>query len=433
MQNSNKINEKLNHFSSTSNNSSVSNDFKINIPNIMKSWRERVKSEVKVAAFLDTSTLENALPYFLDGLAKIISTDLTSQNKKTSLTKTSETCREHGQQRAAIPNYTLDLVISEYRILRITLFDYLEKHFSLNSSERNKILDAIDIGISEAAIAFTKYKGFNQVSLDEESKRNIITFKSKLDQSRKDRNQMESQRDDSLLLINELTRERELRENFISTLSHDLRNPISSAKSCAELLIRLPNNSKKHLLLSAKIIGNLDRTNRMIEDLLDFNRIYAGGSLNLKLKKFNLRELAQTTLDELATVYGNRFELTSDRDIIGTWSPEGLRRVIENLITNAVKYGDPLEPILVNLQKKNDQAMLSVHNQGNPISQDDLPNLFKPFHRLESAKQGKEKGWGLGLTLVKGIGEAHGGSVNVESSHDKGTTFTVTLPIKPLD
>ena len=127
-------------------------------------------------------------------------------------------------------------------------------------------------------------------------------------------------------------------------------------------------------------------------------------------------------------MHGDRFALSGDPSVQGIWSAEHLRRIVTNLATNAAKYGAPDTPVELDVHATDAGATLSVHNAGNPISADELPRLSEPFSRTHSSRQSGIAGWGLGLALVKGSVEAHGGSVSVQSSPRKGTTFTVALP-----
>ncbi|RYZ95205.1 MAG: HAMP domain-containing histidine kinase [Proteobacteria bacterium] len=105
-----------------------------------------------------------------------------------------------------------------------------------------------------------------------------------------------------------------------------------------------------------------------------------------------------------------------------------MTRILENLIGNAFKYGLDPEPVTVKVDVKNIQVDISVHNEGKPISLQDQQSLFDQFRRAEDTKLGGKDGWGLGLTLVKGLAEAMGGYVSVQSSLAEGTTFMVCLP-----
>src|SRR5690606_12945840 len=101
------------------------------------------------------------------------------------------------------------------------------------------------------------------------------------------------------------------------------------------------------------------------------------------------------------------------------------------LATNAIKYGASDAPIRISLVKNEDRVELNVENKGNPISAEDQRAIFEPFHRAASAIQSIQTGWGLGLSLVRGIARAHGGDVAVCSAADR-TCFTVTLPLRPI-
>ena len=168
----------------------------------------------------------------------------------------------------------------------------------------------------------------------------------------------------------------------------------------------------------------------MIHDLLDVSRIRAGETLTLQFIPCDLSGVIHEVLEEMSIVHGDRFQFYSKKSFDGSWGCEGIRRAVENLVGNAVKYSTPNTPILVSILENSNQILISVHNIGNVIPAEDIPNLFLPHKRSNAAKKGNKQGWGLGLTLVKGVVEAHDGSVEVESSEEKGTTFTLLIPLK---
>ncbi len=213
-------------------------------------------------------------------------------------------------------------------------------------------------------------------------------------------------------------------------LTHDLRTPLAAAKMSAQLLTRVTNDDAKIQKLSVRISDNVDRADHMIRDLLDANRIQVGQPLPLEVGACDLNVLLQTTLDELTTLHGNRFFLSAKRQVNGYWDCNALRRIVENLANNAVKYGFANTPVtLCLLQEIDIQVTISVHNEGDSIPFEDLDRLFLPFQRTELAERSRQLGWGLGLTLVQGLAEAHGGWADVESSQEKGTIFRVHLPL----
>lgn len=229
--------------------------------------------------------------------------------------------------------------------------------------------------------------------------------------------------------VKNLEKERDLREQFVSILTHDLRTPLTAAKMAAQLIARRPEKTEKNQILAQKLVGSIDRMDQMIKDLLDANRIRAGESLAMAMSPCDMRAIVSETLKELSSSYGDRFMLETEREpVSGYWNAEGVRRMLENLVNNAVKYGVAERMITVKIKPSHDSVQVIVHNFGNPISAEDLPFLFQPFHRTSSAQCGEKKGWGLGLTLVRGVAEAHGGSVKVASNETEGTSFVVELP-----
>jgi PAS domain S-box-containing protein len=228
--------------------------------------------------------------------------------------------------------------------------------------------------------------------------------------------------------IVQLQRERELREIFVSSLSHDLRTPLAAARMGAELLARQEPGSSAIPRLQGRVLENIDRLNGMIETLLDANLIRAGEPLPLNVDACSLIPALQRVLDEYTTLHGDRFMLVGSTEVNGFWDARFLRRILENLLANAVKYGDDHAPIMIHVDCDREHVRIAVHNHGDPIAREDLASLFEPFRR--GVGGGNEKrGWGIGLTLVRGAVEAHGGSVDVDSAPQRGTTFTVTLPL----
>jgi signal transduction histidine kinase len=228
--------------------------------------------------------------------------------------------------------------------------------------------------------------------------------------------------------IRELEKQRDLREKFVSVLTHDLRTPMSAAKMSAQMILKRPENLEKVKLHAGRIIRSVDRADQMVQDLLDANRIRAGEGLTLRIVPSDLADLADITLQEMNATFGKRFHLQRSGNTQGTFDPTYFRRVIENLCNNAIKYGEELTPITVSVIGENERLVLSVHNEGNPLCLADQANLFDTFHRTESAKANVQLGWGLGLTLVRGVAEAHDGTATVKSEAFHGTVFTVNIP-----
>lgn len=231
----------------------------------------------------------------------------------------------------------------------------------------------------------------------------------------------QSQRD-----VEDLRVERELTGRFVATLTHDLRTPLGAARMNAQLLLRKDPESKRLV----RIVTNIDRADRMIQDLLDVHRSRAiGETPALVMEECDLANEVRETLDDLASMLGPRFEFHAPASVVGYWNAKGLRRVVENLATNAVKYGEADAPVVITLTPSDVHVSLSVHNCGNPIPPDELEGLFRSFVRAKSAKAGAIQGWGIGMTVIQDVTRAHGGRVNVTSTEEGGTTFTIDLPL----
>lgn len=224
-----------------------------------------------------------------------------------------------------------------------------------------------------------------------------------------------------------LHKEQVMRDKFISALSHDLRTPLTSASLSAQLIPRKTNDEKVKTL-AQKIMMNLRRVDKMIEDLLDANRLRAGQKITPKIEELDLAQLTVNTVNDLETIYGDRFVLDVPYELPAFLSVHGMRRIIENLCSNAIKYGSTSAPVSIYLHRERDEVELGVHNFGNPLKDKDTSRLFEEYVRHADDERSGKKGWGIGLSIVKGVVEAQGGSVDI-SSDENGTLFKVRLPL----
>ena len=303
------------------------------------------------------------------------------------------TAAEHAEQRVSLKGFSLPDVLKEYKILRQVIFDCLEEKIELSQRDRNVILDFIQTGTVEVASEFCRLT-------------------------------QEEMEDSHAALI-------EARAQFVASLAHDLKTPLSSARLMAQFLKR-HSNDPLHNDAIAMTLRNIDRVDKMVENFLDVNQIIANRPLPAAVEDCNLTELLKALEVELNVAYGKRFILHLPKeDVVGRWNSSQIIRCLENLCNNAVKYGDPGTPITISLSLVDECARVSVHNVGEKIPDSDRATLFVPYQRSPSASRSGKKGWGLGLTLVKGVAESYGGHVDVESD-DRGTTFWIYLPIKPV-
>ncbi len=231
------------------------------------------------------------------------------------------------------------------------------------------------------------------------------------------------------LLQIRLEEETMLRERFVAALSHDLRTPLTAAKLSSQLIVRKAHDGKIEEL-SKKVSNNLTRMEDMISDLLDAGRVRAGEPIPLNLDVCDLELVLGPVEASLKEIYGNRIRFVpASEPVIGCWDKRQIQRAVENLVNNAAKYGTPDSPIKISFSQTAAFAKICVHNRGAPIPEVEQKNLFDLYRRSESARQGGQKGWGIGLTLVAAIAKAHRGQVELVSTEAAGTTFCLKLPM----
>ena len=178
------------------------------------------------------------------------------------------------------------------------------------------------------------------------------------------------------------------------------------------------------------MVEEIDRADRMIKDLLNTNKLNGSENLPIIKTEFDISRLVRLCIEQIVYLHSSSLiQFTGEETLNGHWSYDGVHRIIENLVFNALKYGNKDTPITVAVHRKKDNVVLSVHNLGNPISIRDQKRIFEAYTRTKSASLGSENGWGMGLNLVNNLIKSHNGTMMVKSNAKEGTTFTVTLPL----
>ncbi len=351
---------------------------------ILSLWEQRSLNEVSSAGTAAILALRDSIPLYLDSLCEALETNRKMDFKSVLLheEEASRIGRMHGSDRASNRSYTLTEVIFEYHILREVIFETLETHSPLMGVERDIILDSIEQAVNDAAVKFSEIHS-------------------------------------------------DIQQRFINTLTHDLRTPLMAAGMSAEILTKDARMPADCVGYARKITRNLNRLNSMIHDLLDASRVRAGEQLELQYEQCDLNTILSDVVEEMADMHGDRFVVDSTGPVVGSWGADGLKRAIENLVGNAVKFSTPNTPITISLRHNSSVAELSVHNVGPAIPESEIPMIFQQYQRSKTA--GSKPGWGLGLTLVKGVVDAHKGTVHVESTPAKGTTFKIEIPLRKIE
>jgi signal transduction histidine kinase len=164
----------------------------------------------------------------------------------------------------------------------------------------------------------------------------------------------------------------------------------------------------------------------MVGDLLDLTRAKLGGSIPIAPGPMEIQGMCEEVLTEVRAGHPDAIiRLQASGDLRGTWDRDRLSQVVSNLVGNAVQHGHAT-PVMVTVQEQADSVTLAVHNGGPPIPPDVIPVLFEPLTR--GAADGSSGSIGLGLFIARAIVAAHGGRIDVRSSADAGTTFSIELP-----
>ena len=216
----------------------------------------------------------------------------------------------------------------------------------------------------------------------------------------------------------------ESKERFIAILGHDLVTPLNAILTSSQFMLETAQFTETQTTLLKGIAGSAARMNRMVSDLLDFTRTRFGDKIPLALRPTDMKDLMDDVAAEVAASYPNStLQFEKAGDLRGDWDPERLAQVLTNLVSNAVQHGSENAPIKVMARGAQNEVVVSVHNDGPVIPKKRIAQLFTPMKR-----DAEKRHLGLGLYIVDKIVAAHGGSVEVHSSKERGTVFTVRLP-----
>jgi len=216
-------------------------------------------------------------------------------------------------------------------------------------------------------------------------------------------------------------------EMFTAILGHDLRNPLGSIMTAAQLLLKRSDNEKLTKPLG-RIMSSGGRMARMIDQLLDFTRLRVGAGIPIEPKRTDLKPVVELVVAELSESNPEtRIEIELQGDTVGPWDGDRLAQVFSNLVGNAVQHGALTGRVKVLVDGRDPKALrAAVHNAG-AVPPERVTRLFEPLNGTAHRGE-KTQGLGLGLYISQEIARAHGGAISVESSEAAGTTFQVTLP-----
>jgi two-component system phosphate regulon sensor histidine kinase PhoR len=232
----------------------------------------------------------------------------------------------------------------------------------------------------------------------------------------------------------ELTRVADMRKDFVANVSHELKTPLAAIRGYAETLrdgaLDEPATARR---FTDRIVSQCRRLQELLEDLLTLSRL-EGVAPALEREPVALAAVVHRAVELISAVAREKrveiVVLTGEEPlppVLG--DPDGLERLVLNLLDNAIKYNRPDGRITLRLSRSDGEAVLEVTDTGIGIPPEAIPRLFERFYRVDKGRAREEGGTGLGLAIVKHVAQTHGGQVEVESRVGQGSTFRVKLPL----
>jgi signal transduction histidine kinase len=222
-----------------------------------------------------------------------------------------------------------------------------------------------------------------------------------------------------------------LKSDFVSMVSHELRSPLTNISGAVELMLEEDDLSDEYARKMLGVVGEQsDRLIRLVRGILDVSRIDAG-RLFLDREEVDMMPILERVVSSLqATTVFHWFELPATNESPLVWGDEDrIEGILFNLLDNAIKFSPSGGQISIRMDARDEEIAVSITDSGVGIAPHKQQEIFRKFHRLDSEDSRESYGHGLGLYITKGLVEAHGGKIWVESTEQEGSTFTFTLPL----
>jgi signal transduction histidine kinase/DNA-binding response OmpR family regulator len=228
-------------------------------------------------------------------------------------------------------------------------------------------------------------------------------------------------------LYDEATKAVRLNELFSGVVGHDLRNPLASIMATSQLLLARGEAGDSGLALR-RILSTTERMARMIDQLLDFTRIRAGGGLPSDPQPMDFAAVAHEVISELQVAHPER-EITfaAEGSLLGAWDADRLTQLLSNLVSNAIEHGRPDKPVVIQADGTAPESIAVMVSNAGAVPPEIAPVVFEPFRGMRHRRTQKS-GLGLGLYIAQQIALVHGGAIELLASDPQRTTFAVTLP-----
>lgn len=261
-------------------------------------------------------------------------------------------------------------------------------------------------------------------------------FRIYVNQTRRQMERLEdlvAERTDDLKQANiELGELHKTKDAFLAVLTHDMRTPLSSIKAYAGVLGKGNLDEDQQARISRILLRNQDSLLEIVNNILEIEQLQSGTPIELNLVDFDVAYLTALVSENLiAQAEEKNIRLQYEPDpspIMIHGDREKIKRVLTNLVSNAIKYTESEGTVVVSCESQDDYVVVDVVDTGYGIPEEELPHIFERFRRVKGHRH-IAVGTGLGLAIVKSLVEAHQGTIHVTSQEGEGSTFTVRLPL----
>ncbi|MBK3485097.1 ATP-binding protein [Pseudomonas sp. A1437] len=364
-----------------------------NLELILQAWEQFARSVDTAMPPMDSRGLRDHAEYILRNVASDMRRTHSPlprgvESQKLEATPEDVTAAQAHAQTRLIAGFTLDQMVSEYRALRSSVLRlWLARGYAGEDHQVEDMIhfnEAVDQALVEAVTAY-----------------GIAAEKT--------------------------------RKTVLGVLGHDLRTPLGAVTLGADLLRQSEELGSHGKRLISQISLSAQNANQMVNDLLDLARCNLGTGIPVRPEKADLASICKSVVDELSIAHPSaKILFNKPGPLKGHYDPQRIAQAFSNLIGNAVRHGDSQQPINVSLGVESTSTFFSVQNYGEPIPSSVLSTLFDPegrYSRHSNNDKGVSSGLGLGLFIAAQIVEGHGGTIEVESTLEKGTLFRVVLPL----
>lgn len=358
---------------------------------IAREWVIYARENIGVTLKMDRDTVRDHIIEMLDRIAEDIATPQTdneqkekSRGHKLPVLLHDMAAKEHGAQRVEA-GFDIVELSSEFRALRASVLRLWEYEMST----------AVDKERFEEMIRFNE-------AIDEAWMHSMARFHTKVDESK---------------------------NWFIGILGHDLRSPLTTILGVQQILAESStlSNHERDLLRHSE--SSVKRMDELINNLLELTKLRLGSGMTINRTTTDLTLQSEQTMQEFMIAYPDaQLRLNSPGPVEGEWDRLRINQVLTNLLANAMRHGLAGGPVTITISAEKDNAYLSVHNEGSPIPESMRELIFTGLYTKRNENAHSQSSYGLGLYIVKEIVDGHNGSIDIESTAKKGTSFTITLP-----